>query len=530
MHPVTPTPSLARLLHAAPLLATVLLVGAAGPARAQDTGTTGLPSDFGRGSSRTGERVPIFFPPTPPPLGRALPRGAPAAGRYAPPPEVAAHANEPFYPQLATRLATKTLSARQRQQIEAYRAAKVAAQNDLRTELARVQPLPPAERTAALATFARQQTPALAALEATAEQLRRDLTAGDQTWGALRQWRLNDRDRRAFSPFEIAAVMRSYAYYQHGLLPAQRRLLREIALELQAAGENPEAAAANQPYLFFPPEPARVQLPDDLPADVAAKLATYQSRKSALKKALYDAIHTHDGQTFPFLRGNTMTGLAARQAAPLAELETLAEEIRRGLADLTDAVPLAERTPLPPVLQHRLTVLLREVGAAQQQAVEQIEVLLAASRDLPMQASYRFEGDGLRYVVVATRGDRRGGPPPATGTTARIAAVREQVGAIADAYGRQLAGFLNERDALREEIGRTLNLAQAGRVDQALNTAMRVANARETQEVYREYRVALFQPGLSPEQRRLLFDRVVEKLELPLPRGELQPTMRAATW
>ncbi len=524
-------PTTAHLLVRLLLLTAALLGGGvAGPARAQGGGAPGFPSDFGRGPSRMGSRVPIFFPPTPPPLGRALPRGAPAPGRYAAPPEVAAHANEPFYPQLATRLATKSLPDRLRQQVEAYRAAKVAAQNDLRAELERVQTLPAAEREAALAAFARQQTPALAALEATAEQLRRDLTVGDQTWGALREWRLNDRERRAFSPLEIAAVMRSYAYYQNGLLPAQRRLLREIALELQSAGENPEAAAANQPHLFFPPEPARVQLPDDIPADVAAKLAVYQSRKSALKKELYDAIHAHDGQTFAFLRGNTMRSLAERQAAPLVELEKLAEEIRRGLAAMPEAVPLAERTPLPPVLQHRLATLLRDVGAAQQQAVEQIEAILAASRDLPMQANYRFEAEGLKYVVIATRGDRRGGPPPPSETTSRIAAVREQIGAIADAYGRQLAGFLNERDALREEVGRTLNLAKAGRVDQALSTAMRVANARETQDVYREYRVALFQPGLSPEQRRLLFDRVVEKLELPLPRGELQPVMRSATW
>jgi hypothetical protein len=59
---------------------------------------------------------------------------------------------------------------------------------------------------------------------------------------------------------------------------------------------------------------------------------------------------------------------------------------------------------------------------------------------------------------------------------------------------------------------------------------MRVATARETASVYRDYRVALFQPGLSPEQRRLLFDGVMEQLELPLPRGELQPVYRAPTW
>jgi len=37
----------------------------------------------------------------------------------------------------------------------------------------------------------------------------------------------------------------------------------------------------------------------------------------------------------------------------------------------------------------------------------------------------------------------------------------------------------------------------------------------------RDYRNAMLQPGLSPEQRRLLFDGALQKLALPLPRGEL---------
>jgi hypothetical protein len=131
--------------------------------------------------------------------------------------------------------------------------------------------------------------------------------------------------------------------------------------------------------------------------------------------------------------------------------------------------------------------------------------------------------------VVPLRTER-GAKPAAADTPARITALREGISAVAEDYGRRLAGFINERDAIRTEAGALLQLGRADRLDQALQTAMRVANARETLEVYRDYRTALFAPGLSPEQRRLLFDHVIVRLELPLPRGELQPVNRAPTW
>jgi hypothetical protein len=49
-------------------------------------------------------------------------------------------------------------------------------------------------------------------------------------------------------------------------------------------------------------------------------------------------------------------------------------------------------------------------------------------------------------------------------------------------------------------------------------------NSRQEQEVwerYRDYQTAVLLPGLSPEQRRLLFAAAVEKLALPLPAGEV---------
>ena len=506
---------------------TLALLLAAAPAAL--SGQDGPPVDYSRGERGWIQRAPIFFPPTPPPLGRALPPTPPVEGRLAAPAEMAAHVNEPFYPQLATRLATRNLPARLRDRLEAYRARKAALTEELRTELARTQTLSATDRAIALGGLAVRQRGPLRDLETEAEELRRDLQVGDQTWGALRQWRLGNDERRGFSPLEIAQVMRSYAFYQNGLLPAQRRLLREIALELQAAGETAEAAAVNQPHLFFPPEPARVLPPNDLPPDVATRLATYQARKAALKKELFDAVHAHDGQAFPWLRGNTMSALARRQEAPLAELEALADEIRQGLAGNPEPAPLAERTPLPPVLQERVATLLREVAAAQQSAVTRIEALLAGARDLPVQTNYRFDAEGIRFVVVPLRSER-GAKPAAADIPARTSALREGISAVAEDYGRRLAGFINERDAIRTEAGALLQLGRTDRLDQALQTAMRVANARETLEGYRDYRTALFAAGLSPEQRRLLFDHVIVRLELPLPRGELQPVNRQPTW
>lgn len=471
------------------------------------------------------EPLPLFFPPSPPPLGRPIGRAV-AGNQFPAPPELAGFVNDPFYPPLGTRLATRTLNDRLRARVESYRAAKSALLAELREQLDRVRSAEPATRTSELEAFARKQTPRIVELENTAEQLRRDLVSADNHWSAVRQWRLGEKDRRGFSPFEIAIVMRGYAYYHASMLPAQRRLLREIFLELANAADSTANATAAQPYLFFPPEPARVLLPDDLPADVAANVAAYQTKKSKLKKELYDAVYEQDSIAFSFLR-NPIKALAAKQAGPLAELETLAEEIRRGLANVAEPQSITERSPLPPSLQKRVDALLAGYTALQQDCGARIEAILEEAKGLPIQTNYRFDPDGLKYVVVPTRGNRSGVQPD---TLQQINAVRARFGEVAEDYGRRAAELLNEREALRGEIGRALGSAKGNAVDTALAAASRVASAKATEDSYREYRIAVFQPGLSPEQRRLLFDGVMEQLRLPLPPGERQPVYRAASW
>jgi hypothetical protein len=529
MKPLPPCP--------APLASVVgfclVAVSIGGTAHAQrDPGFSGRDRGDGDGPAFIRQNpLPIFFPPSPPPLGRAVAHGAATpSGRFPPPAELAAYVGEPFYPQLSTRLATKTLSPKLRAALEAYRDRKVALQAELRGELDLLRDAAPEARARALADLARRQAPQLAELEKSAEDLRRDLISGETHWSALREWHLGDKSERGFSPSEIAQVMRGYAFYQPGLSPGQRRLLREIFLELTAAANTTANAAAAQPYLFFSPEPARVLLPDDIPAGVATKVAAYQTKKSLLKKELFDAVSAEDGRKMGWLRPNSMKALADQQAARLEELDTLAEEIRRGLAEVAEPTAIGERSPLPATLQRRVESLVADYAARQKEAGARVEEILAEARDLPMQATYRFESDGLRFLIGPARGGRggRGGVSPES--AAQIAAVRAQVGAVADDYGRQVAALINEKDAIRAEIGRALGTTRGAAIDQALTAATRVATAKETDSLYHDYKLAVFQPGLSPAQRRLFFDSVVERLELPLPRAELQPTARAATW
>ena len=125
---------------------------------------------------------------------------------------------------------------------------------------------------------------------------------------------------------------------------------------------------------------------------------------------------------------------------------------------------------------------------------------------LPMGIYYRFEGQylrlsfGARPHVAARRADE----------PARMQALRAQVTAVAEEYYRRVAELAGEAPSPSE------NLA----------TELAVALSHETGDPYREYRLAVFQPGLSPEQRRLLFHHAIERLHVRLPDGELQPRRR----
>ncbi len=89
---------------------------------------------------------------------------------------------------------------------------------------------------------------------------------------------------------------------------------------------------------------------------------------------------------------------------------------------------------------------------------------------------------------------------------------------------------MTETNAIRAEAAKALGGANSRTLEAAISGATRVAALRDVEDGYRDYRTAVFEPGLSPEQRRLLFAGAIEELDLPLSRGEFQPIRRAASW
>ena len=535
MNPPGPLPAAPQSARRSWLV--ILFVGAlvgVAPLAAQRglPGSAPFPGDTGGpGPQFTPVRpVVICFPPTPPPLDRAISHLAlPMPQRLTPPAELAAYLNEPFYAPLSTWLIEKTLPEKMRQRLEAFRAAKVVAVAELRAALDQTRDAELTTRRHTLETLARTQTPRLAALESDAEQIRAELAIGNFDWRALREWALGEKSDRGDSPAEIATVMRAYAFYQTGLNAGQRRLLREISLELVMAGEDATAAQAAQPFLFFSPEPARVMLGEEVPDSIAAAVADYQTKKSGLKKELFDAVYKEDSANFSFTRNGALKSLAGKQAPRLAELENLAEEIRRGLALApAAAVPAPERSPLPPLLTARVAEVLQARTALQKDTIARVEAIRRHYAAEPAQISYSLENEILKFLVVPRRvPDNRS----ADELKEKIRAIEAEMTAVAEDYGRRFAELINDTEAIRRDAAQVLgSKAKPRDVDNAIGSATRAAALRESEDAYRDYRLAVFEPGMSPEQRRLLFGAALEKLDLPLPRGELQPMRRAASW
>lgn len=444
-----------------------------------------------------------FFPPYPPPLGAPLrpfylaPKGMPA------PAELAAYVNEPFYSVLGVRLVAEDLPRRIQLGLAAYRAAKVEMQNELRAKIVRLTDVNAATREQELAALARTQTPRIVELEATAAQLRTDLQrsgvygvlAGRGDWNETRTWRLSSKpdEKAAKDTLEMEyRVMRAAVCYQEGLSAAQRRLLREIAMEIDAEIRETGArlaGGAGPSWFFFMPETARIRVPADLPAGLSGEIAAFVGEKNQLKAELRDALRRYDA-TVADERTRALKQLSVSQAPRIAALEEQAEHIRRGLANVTDM----PGPPAPPPLPKQIVAQISE---------------------------YRSHKADLLKVLLTELAK------PATAGPSREGAVapHEQVAAFNRAHDAQCAQLTKERDGIREALAQYVRSENAPQDRKSINDLLEeFENARQEQELweqYRDYQSAVLLPGLSAEQRRLLFDAAVEKLALPLPTGEV---------
>jgi hypothetical protein len=463
--------------------------------------------------------LPVYYPPTPPVLGSPIPLQNPLLlPKQHAPEALEDFVNELFYPALGTRLAQNKINPRLREKINAYRAAKIRLQDELRSRLSAVRHLDSATRREELAAFAKTQAPQLAALEKTAEQLRDELVRGDffqssADWTVTRDWRLG-KSLFASAPDAITAqlqVMRGAAFYQRGLLPEQRGLLREIAIELKEA--NPRANVAEglvAPPLFFSPATARIRLPPGLPAELHDKIARYEQEKSVIKQELRDVVYAQDKAFFSVSRLRPLEALAERQWPRLAALEELAEEIRRELAYAPNPIGPPDPPPVSAALAARLTNYL-----ATKQKVE--TDVLAKIGQLKQRFSIQRISSG------STTGDLRLVLSPGQQTEEQMNLLRTTL----DNFNREVASrqsdLRKELAVIRREFAREANPREGESLEDLLYNYAIALQQRDEWLLYDDYKTAVLMPGLSPEQRRLLYDAGVRHLDLPLPGWELAP-------
>ncbi len=478
------------------------------------------------------DRLPVFFPPTPPPLGAPKPPQQPAELRSAAPSELAAYVNEPFYAPLSTRLARRNLTDRLRQRLDAYRATKTALQTELRAKLDALKDADPATRRRELEAFAPLQTPRVVELEKAADQLRSDFLQGglirllgnSGDWNQNRQWRLGQGSLAGSRAQTLSAefqVVRAAVFYQEGLTPAQRRLLREVAMEVQVEAFTPKSAPASpkdSALVYFSPETARGRLPDELSAEIAAKVEAYEKEKTELKTELRDTIYQLDKATSA-QRVRALGQLAESQTPRMAALEILADDIRQGLA-------LQPKQPGPPSLPALPPELATRISAYQREKIALWKLLQNKIKELGKGMAPINTGFSKTEEIVSS--DLQPGEvSPALPGDDRHKLMRDALAAFNQATADRFTALGKEKTAIRDELGRFVSAnptSVAGK--SADNVLKEFADAVQQQEAWRQYgdyEVAVFLPGLSPEQRRLLFDAAIEELALPLPGGERVP-------
>jgi hypothetical protein len=452
----------------------------------------------------------IYFPPDPPPLGAQINVDPHRLRSGDVPRELGAHVTEAFYAPVSTCLVefSENSYRKFRPRIDAYTKAREQLLAELRALVAAQAGKPAEARAQEFGALAQRQARALEALEKEAEALRTAL-ADKVSWYDLRQWKLGagalDPRLPEHRVLEFQ-VVRAAAFYQPGLLPAQRRLLREAVMLMQdemfepAAADAGSAPAPPPRLVFFSPDLVRLLPMAEMPPAIVDRLEEFVAEKDALREEVTAMVISEDKAKFTSSRRRALGKLAQEQEARLAALDGRAEEIRRDFQPVFDRHRLARPYVLPADVAAMIDRFFAVRGALQAQLEAQVEAAVLRVR-------LEFRGTELRELRDLQQAESK---------------------AVLDAFSAQHMKELVALDAQQEQIHTAL-VACVG--EAALRTEIRSPSAFLTEFMaryrqswaYYEYEIAVFEPALSPEQRRLMFGGAIRWLDLPLPRGERQP-------
>jgi hypothetical protein len=461
--------------------------------------------------------IPFFFPPNTPPLGTPPPEMVRLGYSETPPKSLIHVINEPFYAQLGTQLVRNSLHKDQEQRIQAYLERKRTELGLLQAKLAEFENLAPEAKRAALQNLAATQAPALAALDNEAEAIRTSLLhqglAGlfrsSINWNAQRQWNMSNlgdvkEDTRQRMLF---LVVRASVYYQDGLSTSQRRLAHEAAMELQIKAYAPAATGKEETLMFFSPEMAQIQIPSDLSPSLQAKFSAYNEAKRRLRAELVGAIEALD---FPEKKvsAKTFAAIAEAQAPKFEALEVIADDIREEIIQTHSQLDPASRLGLPEELRARIKAFSTEKTLLKDKLLETYENLkeMVYPARLNMNTQPNETNPSQIDFTVAPRLGQ---------SDERLRQMHKMLYDFNQERQEHFIALAAEQESLQSAIAAHIQTKGLTDKDPAALLDQCVSWAR-----YRDYHTAVFEPGLSIEQRRLLFDGATEEMALPLPPRE----------
>ncbi len=490
-----------------------------------------------RGGVRS-RNIRIFMPPMPPRLGAAVepPAFEPGQRNARRAPEgLEPYVDEVFYMPLATRLSEDGVNERMQRRLDSYLAAKLSLLNELHARIDAVSNESAAVREREFRILAEAQAPQLEALAEEAEEIRRDLISGtfllqeDVDWNGARRWRLGASSFHTEDDAVRAQIhtLLGVAYYEKDVLPEYRYLLREIAYEIGELWNAPEGVTDalesgttiqtdTSPLLFFSPHLSRVRLPATLPQSLLGRIADYEVEKSRIKKELVDVISTEDASIFGLTRSRAYRTMIEDHQQRLAGLEQMADEIRRELAAYPLPRPPAP-PPVPPELGQRIEALIRERSESRGRLanmIEEVERIVSIER-----INTSRNAGGQQTLSVGMRS--------LTGDPSDVREANQIIGAFNQQTRLRNEQSARDMIAVRNELALLLGPLPEPELSNAINQVWdSYSNAMEELSLwvrYQDYRSAVFEPGLSAAQRRLLFGGAIAALELELPDSEAGP-------
>jgi len=448
----------------------------------------------------------IYLPPVPPVLGDPVPESPARSDPWPAPAALASYVHEPFYAPLSTQFAKNAIGDELEYRLTTYRAAKTALQAELRARIDTTRDLAPDARLRVLAAFALEQTPRVAALEKDAQAIRRDLAAREAAYSELRRWEVRFEVLERPSDLSVNQridMIRLQAAYRADLSATQRRLLEGIALKLADepnAKSSSTAAGATNPIFYFFPESARLRIAPGLPDPLAAQIREFRETRYGIEIRLYRTLL--GPLSAQVTRAQALSALDQAEGPAIAHLEELAESIRTGLSAIRDPAQTPDLQGMPRSLADQIDRYRKQKHALQSSLLAEIE----AVKTRPAKADDPPLADRIRAAITAF-------------ASAHADIYADLARQAADARAR-LSSLSGTESGSRAQGGP----AGGGDADALLRDFTEAREALRVYWDYRDYSTAVLQPGLSPEQRRLLFDGAVEKLALPLPGAKLGPS------